>query len=84
MKLRLIAVAIVLLMTTLGPAIAQDMPTITIATWAGVDEAAEFQTIIDEINANSTEYQIVHQPTPADYYVVVETQLAAPGTGADR
>jgi multiple sugar transport system substrate-binding protein len=83
MKLRLIAVAIVLLLTTISPAIAQDMPTITIATWAGVDEAAEFQTIIDEINANSTDYQIVHQPTPADYYTVVETQLAAPGTGAD-
>lgn len=83
MKLRLIAVATALLFTTLAPAIAQDAPTITISTWAGVDEAAEFQEIIDEINANTSEYQIVHQPIPADYYTVVQTQLAAPGTGAD-
>src|SRR5690554_5974601 len=83
MKFRLIAVVIALLAVAVGPAIAQDVPTITISTWAGVDEAAEFQEILDEINANTTEYQIVHQPIPADYYTVVQTQLAAPGTGAD-
>ena len=84
MKFRLIAVVIALLLAVaVGPAIAQDVPTITISTWAGVDEAAEFQEILDEINANTTEYQIVHQPIPADYYTVVQTQLAAPGTGAD-
>lgn len=71
------------MLCALGPAMAQDAPIITISTWAGVDEAAEFQEIIDEINANTTEYQIVHQPIPADYYTVVQTQLAAPGSGAD-
>lgn len=82
MKIRLIAVMLALLLVS-GVALAQDVPTITISTWAGVDEAAEFQEILDEINANTTEYQIVHQPIPADYYTVVQTQLAAPGSGAD-
>ncbi|MBC8170208.1 MAG: extracellular solute-binding protein, partial [Anaerolineae bacterium] len=36
-----------------------------------------------KINANTTDYQIVHQPIPADYFTVMQTQLAAPGTGAD-
>ncbi|GIK65720.1 MAG: ABC transporter substrate-binding protein [Chloroflexota bacterium] len=62
---------------------AQDKVTITISTWAGVDEAAELQGLLDEINANNDEYEIVHQPIPADYYTTVKTQLAAPGTGAD-
>lgn len=83
MKFRVIACAALLLLCVIGPAAAQDVPTITIATWAGVDEAAEFQEILDEINASQTEYQLAQQPTPADYYTVVETQLAAPGTGAD-
>src|SRR5690606_281990 len=83
MKSRFIILTIALLLSALSPVVAQDVPTITIATWAAVDEAAEFQEIIDEINANTTEYQIVHQPTPAEYYTVVQTQLAAPGTGAD-
>lgn len=81
MRLRLISIA--LLIIAVSPAIAQDVPTITISTWAGVDEAAEFQEILDEINANTSDYQIIHQPIPADYYTVVQTQLAAPGTGAD-
>ena len=83
MKMRFVVVAVALMLCALGPAMAQDAPIITISTWAGVDEAAEFQEIIDEINANTTEYQIVHQPIPADYYTVVQTQLAAPGSGAD-
>lgn len=35
------------------------------------------------MNANNTEFQVTHVPIPADYYTVVKTQLAAPGTGAD-
>ncbi|KAB2866526.1 MAG: sugar ABC transporter substrate-binding protein [Anaerolineae bacterium] len=62
---------------------AQDKVTITVSTWAGVDEAAELQGLLDEINSNNDEYEIVHQPIPADYYTTVKTQLAAPGTGAD-
>ena len=62
---------------------AQDEPvTITISTWAGVDEAAELQTILDQINAENEAFQIVHEPIPADYYTQVQTQLAG-GTGAD-
>jgi len=77
------ALLIVLLVGAALPTIAQEPVTITISTWAGVDEAAELQALIDEINANNTEFQIVHEPIPADYYTTVKTQLAAPGTGAD-
>jgi multiple sugar transport system substrate-binding protein len=84
MKRFYVFVLIALLALAAAPALAQDEPvTITLSTWAGVDEAAELQTILDEINANNTEFQIVHSPIPADYYTVVKTQLAAPGTGAD-
>jgi len=69
------------LATAVGVA-AQDVPTITISTWAGVDEAAELQLLIDEINASQSEYQIVHQPIPSDYFPTVQTNLAG-GTGAD-
>lgn len=74
---------IALLIVAALPTIAQEPVTITISTWAGVDEAAELQELIDEINANNTDFQIVHEPIPADYYTTVKTQLAAPGTGAD-
>jgi len=79
----LIVLTILALALALVPVIAQEPAQITISTWAGVDEAAEFQTILDEINANNTEFQVTHVPIPADYYTVVKTQLAAPGTGAD-
>ncbi|MEP7290979.1 MAG: sugar ABC transporter substrate-binding protein [Chloroflexota bacterium] len=61
---------------------AQDPVTIRMTSWAGVDESAELQTILDGINAGNTEYQIVHEPQPADYYTQVQTQLAG-GTAAD-
>jgi len=64
------------------PAMAQEPVTITISTWAGVDEAAQLQAIIDGINEGNTAYQIVHQPLPADYYTQIQTQLAG-GTAAD-
>ena len=71
-----------LLLTFAIPAAAQEPVTITISTWAGVDEAAELQTLIDEVNAANTAFQIVHEPIPGDYYTQVKTQLAG-GTGAD-
>jgi multiple sugar transport system substrate-binding protein len=64
------------------PILAQEPVTITMSTWAGVEEAAELQEILDEINASQTEYQIVHEPIPTDYYTQVQTQLAG-GVGAD-
>src|SRR5690606_5204634 len=83
-KLRILgSLLVAALLLAVMPVAAQDVPTITISTWAGVDEAAELQEIIDEINANTTEYQIAQAPIPADYYTVVKTQLAAPDTGAD-
>jgi multiple sugar transport system substrate-binding protein len=61
---------------------AGDKVTIRLTTWAGVDEAAELQAVIDEINANETAFQIVHEPAPADYYTKVQTALAG-GTAPD-
>ncbi|MFN8447361.1 MAG: sugar ABC transporter substrate-binding protein [Anaerolineae bacterium] len=71
-----------LLALSAGVVAAQDPVTIRIATWAGVDEAAEFNAIIDNINASTTDYQIVQEPLPADYYTQIQTQLAG-GTAAD-
>jgi multiple sugar transport system substrate-binding protein len=56
--------------------------TIRLSTWAGVEEAAELQAILDEINANETRFQIVHEPAPADYYTKIQTSLAG-DTSAD-
>src|SRR5688572_16623534 len=78
------AILFVLTALVLGllPIAAQEPVTITMSTWAGVEEAAELQEILDEINASQTEYQIVHEPIPTDYYTQVQTQLAG-GVGAD-
>jgi multiple sugar transport system substrate-binding protein len=57
--------------------------TFTLTTWAGEDESAELQSLVlDPINAGQTEFEIVHQPAPADYYTKLQTTLAG-GTGAD-
>lgn len=56
--------------------------TIRLATWTGVEEAAELQKVIDGINAKATTYQIVHEPQPADFYVKLQTNLAG-GSAAD-
>jgi len=49
---------------------------ITMATWAGADESKEFQAIIDKVNAASTDFQIVYNPAPADYYTKIQTMIA--------
>src|SRR5689334_3457305 len=83
MKRRLILVCMLaLLALSAGVAAAQSPVTIRMATWAGVDEAAQLNAIIDKINANNTEYQLVQEPLPSDYYTQVQTQLAG-GTAAD-
>jgi multiple sugar transport system substrate-binding protein len=56
--------------------------TIRITTWAGVEESAELQEVIDEVNAQVDHFQIVHEPAPDDYYTKVQTALAG-GTSAD-
>jgi len=56
--------------------------TIRLTTWAGVEESAELQEVIDEINAQVDHFQIVHEPAPDEYYTKVQTALAG-GTSAD-
>lgn len=78
----LLILTVFLVLGSLIPVLAQEPVTITLSTWAGVDEAAQLQVIIDGINEGNTEYQIVHQPLPADYSTQIQTQLAG-GTAAD-
>ncbi len=61
---------------------AQNPVMIRVTNWAGVDEAAEFQQIVDEVNANNTEFQVVYEPKPDDYYTQLQTQIAG-GTAPD-
>jgi multiple sugar transport system substrate-binding protein len=83
MKRRLLSLSIILLVVlTVVPVVAQEPVTIRMSTWAGVDEAAELQLILDEINASQSDYQIIHEPVPNDYYTQMKTQLAG-NTGAD-
>ncbi|MBA3780043.1 MAG: sugar ABC transporter substrate-binding protein [Chloroflexi bacterium] len=53
-------------------------------TWAGEDEAKELQELVlDKINAEATDFEIVHEPAPGDtYYTKLQTTIAG-GTGAD-
>lgn len=64
------------------PAPAAQKVTIRLATWAGVDESAELQVLLDEINSEQDRFEIVHEPAPADYYTKIQTALAG-GTSAD-
>ena len=70
------------LLTACGPAAEpetsaeEEKVTITIMTWAGADEAAELQTVIDAVNAEATDFEIVHQANPADYYTKLQTMIA--------
>ncbi|MCX7856111.1 MAG: sugar ABC transporter substrate-binding protein, partial [Anaerolineae bacterium] len=66
---------------TVPPKPAQKV-TIRLTTWAGVQESAELQQVIDKINAQVTHFQIVHEPAPDEYYTKVQTTLAG-GTAAD-
>jgi multiple sugar transport system substrate-binding protein len=50
--------------------------TITLATWAGADEANELQAVIDKVNAEASDFEIVHTAIPADYYTKVQTMIA--------
>jgi multiple sugar transport system substrate-binding protein len=62
---------------------ATEKVTLALTTWAGEDESEELQTLVlDQINASQTEFEIVHQPAPADYYTKLQTSLAG-GTAAD-
>jgi len=54
-----------------------------LASWVGEDEGKELQQlVIDKVNASQSEYEIVSEPTPAEYYTKLQTGLSA-GAGAD-
>jgi len=54
-----------------------------LGTWAGEAEAKELQELVlDKINASQNEFEIVHEPTPADYLTKLQSGLSA-GTGPD-
>jgi multiple sugar transport system substrate-binding protein len=83
MNRKLILVCVLALLALSATVVAAQSPvTIRMTTWAGVDESAELQKIIDKINDGNTAFQIVHEPQPADYYTQIQTQLAG-GTAAD-
>lgn len=63
-------------------ALAQGKAQVRLATWAGQEEAAELQRVIDAVNQASTTFEIVSEPSPADYYTKLQTTLAG-GTSAD-
>ena len=51
-----------------------DKTKITLTTWTGADEAKELQVVIDKVNAAATDFEIVHQASPADYYTKLQTE----------
>jgi multiple sugar transport system substrate-binding protein len=53
-----------------------DKVTITLTTWAGAEESQELQAVIDKVNAEASDFQIVHQANPADYYTKIQTMIA--------
>src|SRR5215510_2657768 len=78
----LMMVLAMLALAVMIPTHAQDKVTLTMSTWTGVDEAAQLQKIIDKVNADNSDFEIVHQPMPSDYITQVKTQFAG-GTAAD-
>lgn len=50
---------------------------LTMSTWAGADELKQMQTIVDKLNANSKDYNLTIQSIPADYYIKLQTMIAA-------
>ena len=55
---------------------------LTMSIWAGVDEAKEFQAIIDQVNSKATNYHVTVQASPQEYWTKIQTALAG-GTAAD-
>jgi multiple sugar transport system substrate-binding protein len=59
-----------------SPPPAAEKVTITLATWTGADESKELQAVIDKVNAEATEFQIVLQAVPSDYYTKLQTMIS--------
>lgn len=67
-----------------APAVAgaQEKVQIRLSTWAAVEEAAELQIVLDAVNAEATDFEIVSEPQPSDYYTKLQTTIAG-GTAPD-
>ncbi len=59
-----------------SPPAAAEKVTITLATWTGAEELNELQAVIDKVNAAATDYQIVLQAVPSDYYTKLQTMIS--------
>jgi multiple sugar transport system substrate-binding protein len=60
-----------------GPAIrAQEKVQLRLASWVGEEEGAELQTVIDKVNQAATDYEIVSEPSPAEYLTKLQTTIA--------
>ena len=71
-----------LLSSTALNAGAQEKTQIRLGTWAAVEEAAELQVVLDAVNAEATDFEIISEPQPADYYTKLQTTIAG-GTAPD-
>ena len=61
---------------------AQEKVQIRLGTWAAVEEANELQGVLDEVNAAATDFEIISEPQPSDYYTKLQTTIAG-GTAPD-
>ncbi|MDQ3657205.1 MAG: sugar ABC transporter substrate-binding protein [Chloroflexota bacterium] len=61
---------------------AQEKVRIRLGTWAAVEEAAELQVVLDAVNAEATDFEIISEPQPSDYYTKLQTTIAG-GTAPD-
>lgn len=50
---------------------------LTMSTWAGADELKQMQTVVDKLNTKSKDYKLTLQSIPADYYIKLQTMIAA-------
>jgi multiple sugar transport system substrate-binding protein len=68
--------------SSLSFAAAQEKVQVRLSTWAAVEEANELQAVIDKVNAEATDFEIISEPQPADYYTKLQTTIAG-GTAPD-
>lgn len=61
---------------------AQEKVQIRLGTWAAVEEATELQVVLDAVNAEATDFEIISEPQPSDYYTKLQTTIAG-GTAPD-
>jgi len=59
---------------------AQEKMQIRLGTWAAIEEAAELQVVLDAVNAEATDFEIISEPQPSDYY----TSCKPPSRAAPR